>query len=382
MRILFGLTYYDPHVSGLTIYVKRLAEALAARGHEVTVLASHHDPSTPVTEQVNGVRVERAPVVATISKGVVTPTYPIQALHLARRHDVVSLHLPQLEAGLVTLLCKTVARRPVVLTYHCDLQLPPGRVSRFIDEGVYLSNYVAATLADRIVAYTWDYANNSRLLSRFKSKIRQILPPVVMPQPDPKQIEALRQRLDLDGDRTIGLCTRIAADKGVEYLLQALPEIERRIPNVKLLHAGENRDVLGESAYIASLQPLIEQNRQHIEFLGVLGPADLAAFYSNLDALVVSSVNGTESFGLVQVESMLSGTPVVATNLPGVREPVRVTGMGEIVATRDPQAIAEAVVKVLTNRPEYVRPRDEIAQTFDLSRTLDAYEELFRECVA
>lgn len=382
MRILFGLTYYHPHVSGLTIYVKRLAEALAERGHVVTVLASQHDRSMARKETLNGVQIIRAPVAARISKGVVMPTYPILAARLARQHDVVSLHLPQLEAGLVAVLVKSVARRPVVLTYHCDLQLPSGPLSRLIDESVFLSNYIAATVADAIVAYTWDYAENSRLLSKFKRKMRQILPPVIMPLPDRSTRDAMRERLGLDGRRTIGLCTRVAADKGVEYLLQALPELQQRIPNIKLLHAGESREVLGEDAYIKSLQPLIERNRDRIAFLGVLNPEQLAAFYANLDVLTVSSVNGTESFGLVQVESMLSGTPVVATNLPGVREPVKITGMGEIVPIRDPHAIAEAIVKVIDNRPKYVRPREDIAETFDLERTLDEYEQLFGACAA
>lgn len=382
MRILFGLTYYHPHVSGLTIYVKRLAEALAERGHVVTVLASQHDRSMARKETLNGVQIIRAPVAARISKGVVMPTYPVLAARLARQHDVVSLHLPQLEAGLVAVLVKSVARRPVVLTYHCDLQLPSGPLSRLIDESVFLSNYIAATVADAIVAYTWDYAENSRLLSKFKRKMRQILPPVIMPLPDRSTRDAMRERLGLDGRRTIGLCTRVAADKGVEYLLQALPELQQRIPNIKLLHAGESREVLGEDAYIKSLQPLIERNRDRIAFLGVLNPEQLAAFYANLDVLTVSSVNGTESFGLVQVESMLSGTPVVATNLPGVREPVKITGMGEIVPIRDPHAIAEAIVKVIDNRPKYVRPREDIAETFDLERTLDEYEQLFGACAA
>ena len=69
MRILFALTYYRPHVSGLTIYVQRLAEALAARGHVVTVLTSHYDPGLPREEWIDGVRVVRAPVLFRISKG-------------------------------------------------------------------------------------------------------------------------------------------------------------------------------------------------------------------------------------------------------------------------------------------------------------------------
>ena len=66
MKILQVLTYYRPHTSGLTIYVERLSRALAARGHEVTVLTSHFDPTTPRDEVVDGVRVVRIPVAARV----------------------------------------------------------------------------------------------------------------------------------------------------------------------------------------------------------------------------------------------------------------------------------------------------------------------------
>ena len=75
MKILFILTYYRPHVSGLTIYVERLAKALAERGHTVTVLTSHYTQDLPNEEQMDGVRVVRAPVAFRFNKGVVMPDF-------------------------------------------------------------------------------------------------------------------------------------------------------------------------------------------------------------------------------------------------------------------------------------------------------------------
>jgi glycosyltransferase involved in cell wall biosynthesis len=78
---------------------------------------------------------------------------------------------------------------------------------------------------------------------------------------------------------------------------------------------------------------------------------------------------------------MLSGCPVVASNLPGVREPIRMTGMGEIVPIKDSRALADAIVQVVQNKSRYVRPRAEIAQKFSMDITLDAYEKLFKELI-
>ena len=75
----------------------------------------------------------------------------------------------------------------------------------------------------------------------------------------------------------------------------------------------------------------------------------------------------------------MCGTPVVATNLPGVRQPVTMTGMGEIVPIADAEGLAEGIVNVLRDPDRYIKPRGEIMRVFELARTVDAYEKLFAE---
>ena len=140
--------------------------------------------------------------------------------------------------------------------------------------------------------------------------------------------------------------------------------------------------MVGERLYRDRLSPAIAALGEHWEFLGTLDPvSEMPAFLGALDCLLVPSVNSTESFGLVQVEAMLCGTPVVASALPGVREPVRITGMGELAPPGDPDKLAAAITRVLTQRERYVRPRQQVARRFDLERTAVAYESLFEELV-
>ena len=124
MKILTVLTYYRPHTSGLTIYAERLACAFARRGHQVTVLTTQYDKDLPRQEMMNGVKVIRLPVLARVSKGVLAPTFGLVATRLAWENDVVQLHLPQFDAPGVAFRARMFGK-PVVLTYHCDLLLPP-----------------------------------------------------------------------------------------------------------------------------------------------------------------------------------------------------------------------------------------------------------------
>jgi glycosyltransferase involved in cell wall biosynthesis len=376
MRVLVALTYYRPYTSGLTIYAERLAVGLAARGHHVTVLTSQYDSSLPREEVLHGVNVVRVPVAARISKGVIMPSFGIEATRLALSHDVLSLHMPQFDAPGLALRGRLLGK-PVVLTYHCDLQLPPGAFNRLVDRVVQVANHAAGTLATRIVAYTEDFATHSPFLSHFTSKVEIIAPPVEIPDTTPADIDAFKQRYNLTGP-VIGMAARLAAEKGVEVLLDAMPKILAAHPDARVLFAGPFEQVLGEEAYARRLAPLFEKYRNNWTFLGTLSQSELATFFHVCDLVTVPSLNSTESFGLVQVEAMLCGTPSIASNLPGVRQPPTQTGMGLVVPIGDSDALGDAVLTILNDPQRFQRSREEISARFSTDRTVTAYEALFQ----
>jgi glycosyltransferase involved in cell wall biosynthesis len=379
MKVLEVLTYYRPWVSGLTIYVERLSRALVEQGHDVTVLTSQYDPALPRYDVMDGVKIVRIPVALRVSKGVLMPGFGPMAWKLARLTDVMHLHLPQFDAPGLALRGRLL-RKPVVLTYHCDLQLPTSFFNRVVDRVVQFQNRMAGELSDVVVTYTRDYADHSPYLSHYIDRKLVIIPPPITLEPTTDECVAEFRRKHALGNRPIiGISARLAAEKGVEVLLQALPRVLEVFPDALVLHAGPYQNILGEEAYATRLAPMFQEFENHYKLLGTLNGEELTAFYRNLDVLCICSLNSTESFGLVQIEAMRHGVPVAACGLPGVRQPVSMTGMGEVTDIGDPQALAEAIIDLLSRPEDYIHSPGLIADTFDPMKTAATYAQLFEE---
>jgi len=379
MRILTVLTYYRPHTSGLTIYAERLARAFARREHQVTVMTTQYEPSLPREETIDGVKIVRVPVAARVSKGVIAPTFGLVATKLVAQHDIVQMHLPQFDAPGVALRGRLLGK-PAVLTYHCDLLLPPGLFNRFVNAVVDFQNNMAGMLSNHIVTYTQDYADHSPYLSRYASKLTPILPPVELPDPLPGAIQAFAEEHHVKGRRpVIGMAARFAAEKGIEVLLDALPFILEKYPKAQVLFAGAHQNVMGEQAYSDRLMPRIRayEIEGHWTFLGNLDPIEMAAFYPNLDVLTVPSLNSTEAFGLVQIEAMLNGVPCVPSALPGVRQPVMMHSMGRVANIGDSADLAESILEILNEPDKFRGDVESIRKSYNPDFIAQEYEKLF-----
>ena len=379
MHILTGLTYYRPHTSGLTIYAERMACAFARRGHEVTILTSQDDRQLARLDCLDGVTVVRVPALMRVSKGLIMPAMPSVAWKLARRADVVNLHMPQLDAAYIAWIGKMM-HKPVVLTYHCDLRLPRGLIHSVANQVSHAANHVAAWGSDAIVSLTRDYAEHSIYLTHYMHKLHVLDAPVELAQAGEADLQAFREKFGIHpGQRIIGMAARLAAEKGVEYLVQALPQVLEHIPDARILFVGSYENVIGENEYAARILPLIAGLNDHWSLLGNLSPVEMTAFFKTSEVLVMPSLNSTEAFGLVQVEAMSCGTPVVATDLPGVRVPVKMSGMGRIVPVADGAAIAQAILDILAHPEKYRGNAAEIRHRYSPDVIAAGYEQLFAD---
>jgi glycosyltransferase involved in cell wall biosynthesis len=376
MTVLFSLTYYTPYVSGLTLCVSRLAEALVRRGHRVTVLTMQHDPTLQRHESVRTVRVMRATPIARISKGFLSLDWFRLAWSEVRDNDVVVVNLPQGEGWFPALVGKLMGKR-VIAVYHCEVILPETFMNSVLQAFLELANSVTLLLADAVVTYTRDFAKHSRILTPFLGKTTYIYPPVPIPAKKQSVTGRLRKKIGRP-DVVIGVAARLAAEKGIEYLFEAIPLIQSKVENLKLkiVLAGPMEPV-GEGAYKEKILVLVRKYKKHIVFLGTIKPEEMGSFYSFLDVLVLPSVNSTEAFGIVQVEAMLSGVPVVASDLPGVRVPIQKTGMGILAPPRNAGAIAYAIGQILQKPENFRSGQADIRHIFRFDDSVSTYEKLF-----
>ncbi|MEN9936541.1 MAG: hypothetical protein RLZZ387_3120 [Chloroflexota bacterium] len=377
MKILVALTFYHPHWTGLTVHAVRVAESLAARGHQVTVVTTRHAPDLPRDEMLNGVRVVRLQPVSRFSRGMVTPAFPWAAARLIADHDVVQIHTPLPEAPLVAAICRALGR-PLLMTHHGDVVMPDSPAEQAIERIAFHVLRTAAALADGVTSYSEDYARHSRLLWPFREKLTSIYPPVEFPEPDAAGARAWRTELGLADKQLIGFGGRWVSEKGFDDLLRALPLIRQELPNAHLVFAGE-RNVVYDDFYKVC-EPLIEAEKEHITFLGLIRDRQqMANFYAMLDLFALPS--RTEMMALTQVEAMLCGTPVVVTNIPGARVVVQETGFGRLAPPNDPDGLARTIVETLRDRERYLPTRDRIRGMFDTERTLNTYERLLESLV-
>ena len=366
-------SYYDPHISGLTLYFQRLAEEYVKLGHVVTVLTAQHDKKLPKTELINNVKVIRSPYLFRLNKGMFLHRIIIDSWKPVRNSDIVHMNLPSLEALPVAIL-STILRKPVVSTYVCDITLPKFIGSSLFDKIIDLNHYITLKLSKTIASFTLDFAKNSRLLKRFAKNCKEVYPIVKLNSPEKINIPDLEK----SSHPRIGMATRIATDKGIEYMIEAFKIVLIKFPKARLFIAG-TLNAVGEEQYLERLMPSITDLGNKIVLLGQLTPGQMPNFFKQLDVLVVASINSTEAFGMVQLEAMLEGTPVVATDLPGVRVPVQISNMGHIAKIANSSDLAEKIIKTLTDKP--INNTSKLLQLFDTDNLVQQYLHIYEETI-
>lgn len=381
MRVLISATYFHPYSSGLSVYALRVARGLVSLGHEVVVLTSQFDPKLALEENLDGIRIIRVKVGLKLSKGVLMPGLGVQAKKWMTWADVVNVHMPQFESFIFARLARQL-KKPLVVTYHCDLVMSGGWFNRLAGWGTILLGKQALKQAQVIAQNTLDYARHSRVLKPFLDKVVEVPTPVLIPDATSDELVTFRERFGLaKSDKVLGLAGRVASEKGYEYLGQALPLVLEKYPTARVVHAGSWRGVIGEEAYLSKVEAMIRPFGDKWKSLGFLSDQDFLRFFAVCDLLVFSSLNATESFGIVQIEALSQGTPIVASDLPGIRQPVLQTGLGRLVPVCDEAALAQGIISILDEGNEQRIIPEAYLQQFKQEKVAQRYQEIFASLV-
>ncbi|GAB1693164.1 glycosyltransferase family 4 protein [Krasilnikovia sp. M28-CT-15] len=385
-RVLMLSWEYPPLlVGGLGRHVHALATTLAATGHEVTVV-TRHTPGALREEYTEGVRVVRAPEDA---PPVVADSGDPLAWALGFGHALTRAALRATRTGgydVVHAHDWLAAHPGVTLREHLDVPLVatihatesgrhqgwlPAAHNRTIDD---LERWLAHEAVRVVVCSEYMRREVGRLFAMPPERI-EVVPNGVDAlrwHARPRAVAAARRRY-ADGDAAlVSYAGRLVYEKGVQFLLAAVPQLRERHPGLRVVVAGEG-PYSDELRAQAAGQP-------GVTFTGFLGGHELAALMGASDCYVVPSLY--EPFGMVALEAAAAGTPVAVADTGGLAEIVEPGASGVAFPPGDPGALAAAVGAVLADR-EYARSlarrarrraREDFAWPRIAARTAEVYE--------
>ncbi|MGD9129725.1 MAG: glycosyltransferase family 4 protein [Candidatus Woesebacteria bacterium] len=376
MNILFFSSYFHPYISGITTYPLKLFSHLVNK-YQITVLTFKHDQNLESKEKIKDLKIIRMPFLFKLSKGFISLRSVLYFSQYARKNDLIILNIPNAEGFLLVLIAK-LFKKKVLLIYHCQVFLDGSLFNQIINKILNLSVSCQLKMSDQIIFYTKDYFNSLKSLKKYRYKTKFVFPPVSKLAVDKNYLSDLIAKKNKK--TWIGFAGRVAREKGIEYLIKALSRLDKK--NFALIFAGPfAKQVVGEEAYYQSIVRQLERSKIEYYFLGLLKGKKLGAFYKAIDVLVLPSINQTEAFGMVQVESVFSGTPVIASNLAGVRQVIKRTKMGLLVSKANEEELAKAVQRVLKNKERYANNRliRNAEKIFDENKNYRFYENLIEK---
>ncbi|MFA6016737.1 MAG: glycosyltransferase family 4 protein [Patescibacteria group bacterium] len=376
MKILFFSPYFYPYTSGVTTYPLKILSHLSKK-NKVTALTFLYDKKLSNQVTHNQITIKRMPFLFKVYKGFISPQSLIYFLKLVKSTDLLILNQPNFE-GLFLAIFGRIFRKKIISIFHCQVFLQGNFINKIINSVLNFSMNIQLFLSYKIVVYTKDYIDSLPNFKLFKNKTLEILPPIKKSTEDKNYLKKLLKFKE--NNIWIGYGGRISSEKGLEYLIDAIKQLNNETINI--VFAGPyGKDVVGENVYYTKIVGELKEFKIKHLFLGNLTSKQLSAFYKTINMLVLPSINQTEAFGMVQAEAMINGTPVIASNLPGVRMPIKLTKMGIVTEQKNINQLIEAIKNILGNKNEFTNKKliKNAQLIFDIKKVYKFYENLIYE---
>jgi len=352
LRVCHLGKYYHPFRGGIETHVRSIAKSQAEMGCHVTVACINHMDATgrdvwsnrftrtpSIVEYDSEVAVKKFGKLGTLARFDYCAGIRSFLKNAADDFDILHLHVPN--PAMCVWLATVTSKIPLVVTYHSDIVK-----QRFIRKPFRLIENRVLDRVDRIIVATEAYRDSSDVLCRFTSKTEVIpfgldLKPYI--EPSEKALRFAKKLRAQYGDKPLWLCVgRLVYYKGMEYAIRALAHCPGRLMIVGSGQLFDNLKALAESLGVAD----------RVDWQIDLDDDELIGAYLAATALWFPSIVRSEAFGLVQIEAMACGCPVINTNIAGSGVPwVSLDNVSGItVPVEDPLALAAAARSLIENR--------------------------------
>jgi len=378
MRIAHVSATFPPYWGGTGNVCYHNALELSKRGHEVHVFTASAENAV-ADELIEGIHIHRLHPIIRIGNAPLIP-----GLLQLNGFDVIHLHFPFFGGELAALAAR-LRHIPLVITYHQDVQLSGilGVIERILRTTI--SRWVLRS-ADKILFTSKDYSEVSYSLKLLRGREDRIgeLPngvdPVHFKPGAPDDFMAMKYK-PTGKEQLILLVAGLDKAhyfKGIPILLEALSQQPEQ---VKAVIVGDG-DLKSEYEKISNNLGIEDR----VFFPGRVSNKLLPQYYQIADVTVLPSTTMGEAFGLVLVESLACGTPVIASNLPGVRTVVSDGVDGFLVNPNDIPDLSEKIKKLLSLSEETrhimgVSGREKVSSQYTWEFACDKLETIYDEVI-
>lgn len=374
MNVLFIIENYLPHIGGVEVVFKNLAEGLVKKGHTATII-THRLKGTAAAEIINGVKVKR--VNCLDNRGLFTFLAIPAAIAAAKKADIV--HTTTFNGFFPAWVAAKLNWKPLVATIH-EVWLGKWReyggmgwlAALFYELFERLFIY-ALPFVDKYVAVSNSTRRQLLRIGKSEKKTTTIYNGVDYNHFNPKKYsgEKIRKKYSLQKNYVLLVYGRPGTSKGIEYAITAMKKISQELPTAKmLLMLSRDKQYAGKYKQLLQLISKLGLNNKIINVEPVLH-SELPNYIKAADCVIVPSL--TEGFGYTAAEAAAMGKPIVSSNTASLPEVV--SGKHILVEPKNSKEIADAVVSIFHGKCHKTKLKKFTIEE-NVSNYLRVYEEL------
>ena len=328
--------FYPPDIGGVETTIYNITEGLNKSGIKCDVLCAN-SKNEYKEEAINGYKIYRVRSFRKIFSTAIAPQMISKLKEIVEEYDIIHIHHPDPMANLALFLVNP-QRQKIVVHYHSDI------IKQRILQQIYKPLlYWMLKKADVIIATSPPYAEGSQILRKFSNKVRIV--PIGVERPRYNEIEVKSIKEKFKNKKIVFSLGRMVYYKGFEYLIESA----KYLGNDYVIIIG------GDGPFREKLSQKAKKFPGKVYLLGKLDNNEVGNFFKACDVFCLPSIERSEAFGVVLLEAMSLGKPVVATNIPysGVSWVNQHGVTGFNIEPKNSKDIADALRKICEDKPLY-----------------------------